>query len=1125
MHKVVSQSHLRLFQTKYKCLVRCDTEYFQSSKGKFAVEVRSLLSSYFKIALNHKILIRKIGKELILCSIEQQSRNMILIGFHSFGTNKEFLSAEIDKMMTILKTDTSFYIWEDSIWKYRDKESGVESNHFKIYLDFDQSSLRQMNSREREQFGPWDIPKGIFNQMICTKLSKHLLSIGFVMFSSIKYLHPHEKDLKRKSHTPTSSNTGRFHLNFLKQQIRQGKSQDQPEMVFYVVVEFTFSSKNLETVAVKLLSKDPYMILHEKIPDLGDTKLEEFKQLINKLVEKYSELMSLYNLNIEHSLSFVQDRLQAKSTAIPFKLKICSEVLQQKLTKGRGKEGDDDGTSVELEKLRDYLNSLHSGKARNITTSKIDLISESKELFAEKLELIDIHGINNFKTQLLQDYHNILKEYSDHSFKLKNDRNTDYYSKFLLENVLIIMYIEKPTAMIDEMKSQLGLGGIETGFSARKSDEVCSATQNNYRLKIHINCLRCLSTSGNYEKCHYLQAGKNIWIHKVQSQLKRLMQKAFMRQFSLKVDQICRLTKTDMDVILQHCEPTNFYVSLTPFVKKLRDFFLRGGNLEPDWVQRIEKISGSITRMFLKKITHSQVWYYLYKAPHEGKKSLEQDFIDRSSCIQELIKSLPAEENSTMRNQSFLLMVMLYTSTTKSKFEKKDKHFFERVIYTVLEDIQKKYTVGKKITSRMVLKGHTPTIPKNHSKQMTKETKADVRMKKDLIVARENSQLKEGKSFTPTIDTVLQFEGSCYDTTTELRSKMTQANLLKMYQSFVSMLSLEIQMKCATLTHDFISEVLKNDLSGFCRNEYFKLVLFQNPTFDTEAAFLKVIIAKGYFSQISFGKQPKSSKDTEMKSEIMMSMIISGSHPTTNGGANGNPNDNSLVLSEEEDEGQPEDVGKLGDLQSAQIFEPNLSGIAGDKSISRIEKKPTGNGQRRKSQRDGLAQREGNRLYKVVTQLDMLNMFDHHLRNEGTGELLKVECAEIVREVDDESEDSDIHAFEVVGPLNTLDSKKEILSPVFPKLKLDNHVRAKEAVDFGMILELEKDSSEMYAWNLKYYYTLMTTVDQKNAVIELLKRQLMECVRFWSYHREMQLMSSLICGTSTNTTSYLQGLS
>ena len=69
-------------------------------------------------------------------------------------------------------------------------------------------------------------------------------------------------------------------------------------------------------------------------------------------------------------------------------------------------------------------------------------------------------------------------------------------------------------------------------------------------------------------------------------------------------------------------------------------------------------------------------------------------------------------------------------------------------------------------------------------------------------------------------------------------------------------------------------------------------------------------------------------------------------------------------------------------------------------------------------------------------------------------------------------------------------------SPVFPKLKLDGVTRSKDAVDIAMILELEKDPDDHFSWNLKYYYTLMTTLDQKNGVIDSLKRQLAECVNW-----------------------------
>lgn len=209
------------------------------------------------------------------------------------------------------------------------------------------------------------------------------------------------------------------------------------------------SQHPLEVVKIGILTKDPQLAL-EKFQELGDEDINMISKDIDTTVEKYSELMHLYNSCLESAKTYVENCIKDKMTVIPYLMKVPWQVCQQTLKRDSAKLEFAKENS-DLVVLLKYLTELQTTKDRKKIAEKKnmknDILSLSHRVFSYKLDFVFESTI---KQDFLAAYEVLLDEISDFSFKIKShqgamsgsEKSIQYFAKFLKEHLLAVMFIE-----------------------------------------------------------------------------------------------------------------------------------------------------------------------------------------------------------------------------------------------------------------------------------------------------------------------------------------------------------------------------------------------------------------------------------------------------------------------------------------------------------------------------------------------------------------------------------------------------------------------------------------------------------------------------------------------------------
>lgn len=158
-------------------------------------------------------------------------------------------------------------------------------------------------------------------------------------------------------------------------------------------------------------------------------------------IEKYTEILSFYQLNLESVKQYLETYAKKDSSEIPFKHNIPHDVVRQKIK-------DSKMNYLELAVWGQYLDALINamGKRRpeRLTYPKINFLKYAVEIASHQLDFIGDSCVNQ---DFLDEYVSLLNEYSDYKCKIKcsagYERNV-LYSKFLKDGLLLLMIIEYP---------------------------------------------------------------------------------------------------------------------------------------------------------------------------------------------------------------------------------------------------------------------------------------------------------------------------------------------------------------------------------------------------------------------------------------------------------------------------------------------------------------------------------------------------------------------------------------------------------------------------------------------------------------------------------------------------------
>jgi hypothetical protein len=230
---------------------------------------------------------------------------------------------------------------------------------------------------------------------------------------------------------------------------------------YFILIELIFSTKDqdsnkqptskdghlpLEAVKISILTKDPQAAL-EKTVENTDEDIASVSKSLDAYVDKYSEMMMLYNLNIESVKNYLDLCVARKVRTINFKIKVPYQVFEQRLKKSDNSKNNDWDKIGEIPEFQKYLSELLSSKEKKKMMEKknlrIDLLSLCHAVYSYKLDFVFESTI---KQDFLMAYEATLSEFCDYSFKIKaymsHEKTTHYHSKFIKEHLLAIMYIE-----------------------------------------------------------------------------------------------------------------------------------------------------------------------------------------------------------------------------------------------------------------------------------------------------------------------------------------------------------------------------------------------------------------------------------------------------------------------------------------------------------------------------------------------------------------------------------------------------------------------------------------------------------------------------------------------------------
>lgn len=256
--------------------------------------------------------------------------------------------------------------------------------------------------------------------------------------------------------TPQIGTSNKFFINFIKE---RSSSVAGIERYYYILIEVAYSMKDhdharsslakegqrpLESVKIGILTKDPQLAL-EKFNEVKDEDILSISKEIDLTLDKYSEMMYLYSLNVESAKLYMESCIRAKMQDVPYQMRIPWQVCTQSNRNSYGKDQfakEESEASHFLKYLSDIV-VWKDKKKMDRKNIKIDVLGLSCHFKSYKLNFVYESTI---RQDFLAAYEILLTEYSDFNFKIKvstsHEKSIQYFSKFLKEHLIAIFYIE-----------------------------------------------------------------------------------------------------------------------------------------------------------------------------------------------------------------------------------------------------------------------------------------------------------------------------------------------------------------------------------------------------------------------------------------------------------------------------------------------------------------------------------------------------------------------------------------------------------------------------------------------------------------------------------------------------------
>jgi hypothetical protein len=804
VHYLNDQKSVKLFERRSFAVLRCDTQIIGDQADLFVRQVRPCFAPTFELGLTNTAIVGLLDGNLVAAVLNQKSRNLMVCTVHILGQD----NAQLEPLCRSIQTKI--------------RETGLKVCRSGIERFFSPTSQPMFKCPFYWEVQTWlyskEIPPGLFNKSISKAILKEILNLDFVMVTGMK--------------KPGQSTGNKLNVFFLKEKEVEIKGQISH---YYLLIEASFvreeggrqhskDGQPLEGIRIGVLTSD-LAIAFDRSNEFKEEDISTVSKSLDYSVDKYSEILYLYHLNIDSVKNYLDQCTASKIKSVNFKLRVPFQVFQQKLKKFEKTKSDEEMV-FDIPEFQRYLNDLYPSKEKKKTGEKknvrVDLLAMSHPVYSYKLDFVFESTI---KQDFLMAYEAILAEFCDCSFKIKaptiQEKNTHFYSKFLKEHLLAIMFIDR------------------------------SSPESDYMLRVYLLCLKCVSTGTPYSQCEYLNH-KTIWINKMYSQVQVLMQKYFLCNLSMKLQNNFRFYGNDIDQLTSYCDRMNIDIDVSSLYRKLRAFFRADGKLSRKFMMRMNKIFRSVLKIFLTKVNHSTSWYFIYKHPEGDSCHVDPEFAMRDKTLKHLMMATSLNSSFGWSDNSFLLMRLGYTNTNRCRFHCEDKQFLQKIIQQCYLDAHSVDKKRERVCSRLLLMNYTPLGTK------------------DAFQA--NQARNELEDVTPYIKEVLEFEENCQHTFNLIKQAMSKTNIISIVRSFFNFLCLEVQMMDPEQPQEKISEMIRIDLQHFNEEERVSINL---PLFGPKSVMAdtlaQTLIDKGYFKQVS----TQSKKETKARESLYCTFTYS----------------------------------------------------------------------------------------------------------------------------------------------------------------------------------------------------------------------------------------------------------
>lgn len=142
------------------CVLQCDTMLFKTNTDIFLDLVRRSLTGLFNLALKPSFLITKYRGSLILCQLQQKTRNIMQCSVYYLGKDLLYLH-EISSQIKEAISSSGFKIFKHSLLKYMGSQNQMP---FRNYVHTENPQPNYVKEIQHKLFNS-SINKSIFKEM------------------------------------------------------------------------------------------------------------------------------------------------------------------------------------------------------------------------------------------------------------------------------------------------------------------------------------------------------------------------------------------------------------------------------------------------------------------------------------------------------------------------------------------------------------------------------------------------------------------------------------------------------------------------------------------------------------------------------------------------------------------------------------------------------------------------------------------------------------------------------------------------------------------------------------------------------------------------------------------------